>query len=75
MGQIYMGRAKPFGALVAGLTADESLLLREAVEERRCHDAAGRTAGNKMLPGPRRPRCRSAISAVLIHDIQQCSSE
>ena len=31
MGQIHMGRANPFGALVAGLTADESLLLGEAV--------------------------------------------
>ena len=27
MGQINMGRANPFGALVAGLTADEFLLL------------------------------------------------
>lgn len=31
MGQIHMGGANPFGALVAGLTADEFLLLREAV--------------------------------------------
>lgn len=38
MGQIYMGRANPFRALEAGLTADEFLLLREAVDERRCRD-------------------------------------
>ena len=35
MGQIHMGRTNPFGALVAGLTADEFLPLREAVNERR----------------------------------------
>ena len=28
MGQIHMGRANPFGALVAGLAVDEFLLLR-----------------------------------------------
>ena len=39
MGQIHMGRANPFGALVAGLIADELLLLREAVNTWR-----GRTA-------------------------------
>lgn len=38
MGQIHMGRANPFRALVAGLTADEFLLLREAVDRRRCRD-------------------------------------
>ncbi len=38
MGQIHMGRANPFGELVAGLTADEFLLLRVAVDERRCRD-------------------------------------
>ena len=31
----------PFGALVAGLTADELLLLREAVDERRYRDEVG----------------------------------
>ena len=36
-----MGRASPFGELVAGLTADEFLLLREAVGERRCRDEVG----------------------------------
>ena len=41
MGQIDMGRANPFGALVAGLTADELPLLREAVDERRCSDEVG----------------------------------
>ena len=41
MGQTYMGRANPFGKLVTGLTADEFLLLREAVDERRCRDEVG----------------------------------
>ena len=41
MGQTYMGRANSFGKLVAGLTADEFLLLREAVDERRCRDEVG----------------------------------
>lgn len=38
MGQIHMGRANPFGGVVAGLTAEEFQLLREAVDERRCRD-------------------------------------
>ena len=51
MGQIHMGRANPFRALVADLTADEFLLLGEAadeflllgeaVDERRCRDEVG----------------------------------
>lgn len=41
MGQIHMVRANPFRALVASLTADELLLLREAVDERRCRDEVG----------------------------------
>lgn len=41
MRQIYMGRANPFRALVAGLTADKHLTLREAVDERRCRDEVG----------------------------------
>ena len=40
-GQIYMGRANPFGELVAVLTADEFLLLIKAVDERRCRDEVG----------------------------------
>lgn len=36
-----MGRANPFGELVAGLTADEFLLLRVAVDERRRRDEVG----------------------------------
>ncbi|MZJ67503.1 hypothetical protein [Collinsella aerofaciens] len=36
-----MGRANPFGELVAVLTADEFLLLRKAVDERRCRDEVG----------------------------------
>lgn len=69
------GKRESPGGLVAGLTADEFLLRGEVVDEWRCHDAAGRTAGNKRLPDPRRPRYRSTISAVPIRDIQQCSSE
>ena len=34
MGQIYMGRENPFRALVAGLTVDEFLLFREAVDKK-----------------------------------------
>ena len=42
MGQIHMGRANPFGGgVVAGLTAEEFQLLREAVDERRCRDDTG----------------------------------
>lgn len=59
-----MGRANPFRALVAGLTADKLLLLREAVDERRCSDevGAGTLAGPRGLsagpevPGLRRPQ-------------------
>lgn len=41
MGQIHMGRANPFGTLVACLAADESLLPRKAVDERRRREEAG----------------------------------
>ena len=41
MGQIYMGRENPFGELVVVLAADEFLLLRKAVDERRCRDEVG----------------------------------
>lgn len=41
MGQIHMERANPFGALVADLTADEFLLFRETVDERRCREEVG----------------------------------
>lgn len=34
MGQIYMGRENPFRALVPGLTVDEFLLFREAVDKK-----------------------------------------
>ena len=40
-GQIHMGRANSFRAIVAGLTADEFQLPREAVDERRCRDEIG----------------------------------
>lgn len=36
-----MGRANSFRAIVAGLTADEFQLPREAVDERRCRDEIG----------------------------------
>lgn len=36
-----MGRENPFGELVVVLTADEFLLLRKAVDERRCRDEVG----------------------------------
>lgn len=41
MGQILMGRANPFGALVAGHAADEFPPLREAVDERRSREEVG----------------------------------
>ena len=41
MGQIHMGKANPFGTLVAGLTADEFRLLREAFGERHCREEFG----------------------------------
>lgn len=55
-GQIYMGRENPFGELAAVLTADEFLLLRKAVDERRCRDevGVGKLAENAVayLPDP-----------------------
>lgn len=41
MGQIQMGRANPFRALVACLAAEEFLPLRNAVDERRCREEVG----------------------------------
>lgn len=41
MRQILMGRANRFRAPVASLAADEFLLLREAVDERRCREEVG----------------------------------
>ena len=56
-----MGRADPFRALVAGLTADEFQLLREAVDERRCRDEAGAgtlaEAAAAYRPDSGRPGC------------------
>ena len=59
MGQIHMGRANPFGVLVAVLAADEFLLLRETVDERRCRDEVGvgtlaEAAAAYRSPGPDR---------------------
>lgn len=41
MGQIHMGRANPFRALVACLAAEVFLPLRKAVDERRCREEVG----------------------------------
>ena len=56
-----MGRASPFGALVAGLAADEFPLLREAVNERRCRKEIGvdtlAVDAEVYRPDPKCPRC------------------
>ncbi|WP_147357350.1 IS1 family transposase [Collinsella sp. AM15-2] len=58
MGQIHMGRANPFRALVAGLAADEFMLLREAVDERRCRDEVGvGTLAEAAAPYRPDPKC------------------
>lgn len=66
MGQIHMGRANPFRALEAGLTADEFLLLGEAVDERRCRDEVGvgrlAEAADAYRPEPECPGCGAARS-------------
>lgn len=61
MGQIHMERANPFGALVADLTADKFLLLREAVDERRCREDVSvgtlAEAAAAYRPDPGCPEC------------------
>ena len=61
MGQIHMGRANPFGALVAGHAADEFLPLREAVDGRRSRKEVGvgtlAEAAAAYQPDPGRPEC------------------
>lgn len=61
MGQIHMGRANPFGALVAGHAADEFLPLREAVDERRSRKEVGvgapAEAAAAYRPDSGRPEC------------------
>ena len=61
MGQIHMGRANPFRALVAGLTADEFLLLREVVDKRRRREEVGvgtlAEAAAAYRPDPGCPEC------------------
>lgn len=56
-----MGRADPFGDPVAALTADEFLLPREAVDERRRRDEVGvdtlAEAAAAILPDPKCPGC------------------
>ena len=62
-GQIHMGRANPFRALVAGLTADEFLLLREAVDKTRRREEVGvgtlAEAAAAYRPDPGCPECGS----------------
>lgn len=61
MGQIHTGRANPFRALVAGLTADEFLLLREVVDKRRRREEVGvgtlAEAAAAYRPDPGCPEC------------------
>lgn len=53
-----MGRANPFGELVAALTADEFLLPREAVDERRRRDEVGvDTLAETAAAFPPDPKC------------------
>lgn len=60
-GQIHTGRANPFRALVAGLTADEFLLLREVVGKRRRREEVGvgtlTEAAAAYRPDPGCPEC------------------
>lgn len=60
-GQIHTGRANPFRALVAGLTADEFLLLREVVDKRRRREEVGvgtlAEAAAAYRPDPGCPEC------------------
>ena len=60
-GQIHMGSANPFRALVAGLTADELLLLREVVDERHRREEVGvgtlAEAAAAYRPDPGCPEC------------------
>ena len=61
MGKIHMGRANPFRVLVAGLTADEFLLLREVVDKRRRREEVGvgmlAEAAAAYRPDPGCPEC------------------
>ena len=61
MGQIHMGRANPFRALVACLAAEEFLPLSEAVDERRCREEVGvdslAEAAAAYGPDPKCPGC------------------
>lgn len=64
MGQINLGRANSFGALVAGLVAGEFLLFREAVDDRRC-----RCCGKRFILHRHRPRAlpNAALRPGLLH--------
>ena len=71
-----MGRANPFRALVAGLTADELLLLREAVDERRCSDEVGAgTLAEAARPIGRTRSARAAAPAALEGTAQEATAE
>lgn len=76
MGQIHMGRANPFRALVAGITADELLLLREAVDEKRCSDEVGAgTLAEAARPIGRTQSARVAAPAALGGTAQEAAAE
>ena len=71
-----MGRANPFRALVTGLTADEFLLLREAVDERRCSDEVGAgTLAEAARPIGRTRSARVAAPAALGGTTQEAAAE
>lgn len=76
MGQIHMRRANPFRALVAGITADELLLLREAVDEKRCSDEVGAgTLAEAARPIGRTRSARVAAPAALGGTTQEAAAE
>lgn len=71
-----MGRANPFRALVAGITADELLLLREAVDEKRCSDGVGAgTLAEAARPIGRTQSARVAAPAALGGTAQEAAAE
>lgn len=71
-----MGRANPFRALVAGITADELLLLKEAVDEKRCSDEVGAdTLAEAARPIGRTQSARVAAPAALGGTAQEAAAE
>lgn len=64
MGQIHMERANRLRTLAAGLAADKFLLIREAVDERRCRDEVGLgTLAKSAAPYRRTRNARGAARA------------